>query len=353
MGFKLIKESVNALDEKQGAKHEYDGLLQEIDTLQAALTAVEELLQDGNLPEQQSLALNRAISFCQSSIEEFLGVVAKYQPHLSQVKVKGLGPRLSRVRWAICRKEDIRMFRSQIQRQSSTITMLLLAVRTKRDTSSQSLVTQSTSEDAQFANMMSCMGTEQRQFFQLIIEQNKELLRTVKDLGSVLALQQRIPTQILFEQPVILLDPLGRIAPLHLEFIDSAEGFLAVLDTRFARAGISADGRAKLKNREFVLEDTLRKQPLDLQKPWSRIFRPAQKVDMRMVYHRFACPASKCPSCLTENEDDDDDIEWYVRVCLVLLHGENSIYHHDPKSPAPLIDQKNYPWPSFQALLRL
>lgn len=312
MGFRLIKESVNALDDKRGAKHDYDGLLQEIDLVQDALTAVEGLLQDDNLPNQQHLALQKAVRSCQKTVEDFLGAVAKYQPHLSDARVKGLGPKLSKVRWAICRKEDISVFRSQVERQASTISMLLIAIQTKQGIATRSLVTQSPSADVQIAQSMSCMSVEQHQFFQMIIEQNKELLKTVKDLRSMLAVQGEIPRQVLFEQPVILLDPLGKIAPLHLEFIDSPECFLAVLDTRFSRAGISDEGRAKLMNQEFVLEDAHRRQPLSLQKPWSRVFRPAQQVDMSMVYHRFACPENKCPACLTENGDYVDDIRWYA-----------------------------------------
>ncbi len=38
-----------------------------------------------------------------------------------------------------------------------------------------------------------------------------------------------IPQQVLLQQPVILLDAFGKIAPLHLDFIDSLDCFTAVL----------------------------------------------------------------------------------------------------------------------------
>ena len=125
----------------------------------------------------------------------------------------------------------------------------------------------------------------------------------------MLETQQKLPAQILLQQPVLLLDPFGKIAPFHLDFVDSAECFFAVLHVRFAKAGVKVGGLSKLDNREFSLEDIQRKKEIDFQRPWTRVFRPGQQVDMRMVYHRFACSPQKCPSCLEVNDDEDDDNE--------------------------------------------
>lgn len=99
----------------------------------------------------------------------------------------------------------------------------------------------------------------------------------------------------------------GRIAPFHLEFVDSFECFITVMKARFSNAGVKAEGLSKLDNFEFVMEDTQRKRSIDLSKPWDRVFRSGQQVDMRMMFHRFACPPSTCPSCLELSEDDDEE----------------------------------------------
>ena len=52
------------------------------------------------------------------------------------------------------------------------------------------------------------------------------LLKSPAEMSSytmVLSLQNSMPPQILREQPVVLEDPLGRIVPFHVEFVDCFE----------------------------------------------------------------------------------------------------------------------------------
>ena len=311
-GLKLIRDSVSALDEKHGVTSEYEALLREIQSLQDGLYAIDEILENEELQSNQRAALERAVNACRTSIEDFLGAISKYQPHIANVKSLGITPKFRKIKWALCKGDDVKHFRSQLERHASSINMLLVTLQTKRNLTSQATVSQTTIDaNGQLTALMRNMTLEQRQCFLFITEQNRELLRTVQDLRTMLDMQRSLPTQVLLQQPVVLIDPFGKIAPFHLEFVDSADCLFAVLHARFAQAGVNPGGLAKLDNREFSLEDVHRKRQIDLQKPWPRVFRPGQQVDMRMIYHRFACAPDTCPSCFKIN-DEEEEAQWYV-----------------------------------------
>lgn len=312
MGLQLIKESVAALDDRKGAASDYGALLTEIGSLQEGLQAVEQLIQDEQLPQRQQVALGRATSACEECIEDFLDSISKYQPHLRAV-TKGIVPKFRKMQWALCRKEDLAKFRAQLGRHASAINMLLITFQAKQTLESRSAnigTVVSTNAETHLVEMMQTMSLEQRQCFTFIMQQNRELLKTVQDMRRMLEIQAAVPPQILLQQPVVLLDPFGKVAPFHLDFIDSSECFMAVLQARFANAGVSRGGLSKLDNGEFAIEDIQKKRSVDLTKPWGRVFRPGQQVDMRMTFHRFACPPSTCPSCLEKNDDDSEEVEW-------------------------------------------
>lgn len=122
----------------------------------------------------------------------------------------------------------------------------------------------------------------------------------------VLNLLKNLPQQIERERPVELLDAFGRVCPVHLEFITSAEAFIAVLKIRFKDAGLR-----KIERRQFALENAKTKRMIDLKKPWSMCMLPGQKVDMSMIFSQDEIPRSTCPGCQHENTDaKTGDIEW-------------------------------------------
>ena len=314
MGLKLIKDSVEAFDTKKGSAKQFGDLIREVDSLQRCLHSVQELLADESLPHQQHVALETATHTCQQCIVDFLDSISKYQTHL-QAGAKGFLPKFRKIQWALCHKEDVKTFREHLGRHSSSINMLLTTFQAKRALGRRELTDGTVSvanAEANVAAMMQTLSFEQRQCFLVIMNQNKELLQSVQDMRKMLEYQTSVPPQVLLQQPVILLDPFGRLAPFHLDFIDSSECFIAVLRARFSHAGVSAAALSKLDEQEFAIQDSRGKRPIDLDKPWNRVFHPGQHVDMRMTFHRFACPPSTCPSCHESNDtgDDDDEVEW-------------------------------------------
>lgn len=116
-----------------------------------------------------------------------------------------------------------------------------------------------------------------------------------------------LPQQVDRQQPVMFLDALGRLSPIHLEWINSKEAFLAVLKVRFKNLGLR-----KVEKGEFALQETKSRRDLDLSVPWEVCFFPGQIVDMSMVFRQShqaklgSCPACKQPCSAVAGED----VEW-------------------------------------------
>lgn len=99
-----------------------------------------------------------------------------------------------------------------------------------------------------------------------IIAQNERLERHIVEVKTTIQIQKNVPPQVLLQQPVILHDALGRIAPFHLEFISSAAALRAVLEVRFLNVG-----HRKVVRHEYGLRDLRKRTAIDTSKPWESI----------------------------------------------------------------------------------
>lgn len=312
-GIRVFKDSIEAFSDTKGASADFATLVGEISTLQDGLEAIEDLQVERDFSLKQFGAIDRAISACQKSIDEFLSSIAKYQLHL-RPQASGWQSSYRKVKWALCKKDDVAHFRAQLARHASAINMLLVTFQIKQHNRSSQKESTVESEGQlvhgdQILGLLQNLTLEQRQCFLFLMRQNKELVQSVQDLGRMLQVQQAIPPQVMLEQPVIFLDCFGKKAPFHLEFINSFDCFMAVLKARFVQAGAKKSGVAKLENHEFSIQDTQRKRFVDLTLPWETVFRPGQQVDMSMVFHRFVCPPSTCPACLEANTGGSEHVE--------------------------------------------
>ena len=344
-GLRLIKDSVEAIQDTKGSTADYRSLTDEITSLQDGLEAVEDLQSQHALSEKQNAALDRAVNACQESIDEFLSSISKYQSHLNG-RASGLRSNYRKITWALCRKDDVAKFRSQLGRHASSINMLLITFQTKQNLDSDSkntstdLIVKAENENGAIVDILKGLSIDQRQIFMALSNQNKQLMQSIEDMKAMLQLQATVPPQILLQQPVIFLDPFGRTAPFHLEFIDSSECFIAVLKARFSNAGVTPAGLSKLENHDFLLQDSRRRRPINLKKNWSSVFQPGQKVDMSMVFHRFACPPSTCPVCLEVSETNgcDDDEQVHCQSCGLCYQNVQAISRGDLRRQLPNYD---------------
>ena len=116
-----------------------------------------------------------------------------------------------------------------------------------------------------------------------------------------------LPQQIERQQPVTFRDALNRVAPIHLEWINSREAFFAVLEVRFKDLGIE-----KVRRREFALQKAGARTDIDLKTSWEAWFCPGQRVDMSMTFkQQGSADMAMCPACQSECVGEvDKDIEW-------------------------------------------
>ncbi|KAI4259184.1 MAG: hypothetical protein LQ352_000858 [Teloschistes flavicans] len=139
-GLKLIKQSIEALQDTKGSSADFEALGHEIASLKAGLEAVEDLKLDQTFgPESKHcLAIGQAIARCWQCVETFLSTIAKYQPWLRSKAPACLNwkANLKKIQWALCKKDDVNRFRAQLERHTSSIranpSIHLLLVRSPR-----------------------------------------------------------------------------------------------------------------------------------------------------------------------------------------------------------------------------
>jgi hypothetical protein len=129
----------------------------------------------------------------------------------------------------------------------------------------------------------------------------------LQTLTAIQKIQDSLPPQVSLQKPVIFLDALHRLAPIHLERINSQEAFLAGLKVRFKHVGLRMieDGR-------FALEATATKRDINLDRPWEVCFYAGQAYDMSMLFQdASSISATICMAChYTCSGTAGEDIPW-------------------------------------------
>lgn len=141
---------------------------------------------------------------------------------------------------------------------------------------------------------------------QRVLESNMKIFNTVMEMQQ---LQANIPPQVERQQPILFEDAHERLAPFHVEFINSFAAFQAVLEVRFSQV----PGLKKVKSLEYAMQDTASKKALDVNRPWESIFRPGRRVVMSMLFQQDDSRVSSCPGCLRDNVQGDGGEDTHVR----------------------------------------
>jgi hypothetical protein len=139
-----------------------------------------------------------------------------------------------------------------------------------------------------------------------------------KSLQTLEVIHSNLPPQIMQQQPVIFRDALDRIAPIHLEWINSWEAFLAVLKVRFKERGLR-----KVENMEFALQQAGSHRDIKVAESWEATFCPGQEINMSIVFHQTGyATSSLCPSCRYECfGDTGSEIKWYAHGYIASVFG--------------------------------
>jgi hypothetical protein len=145
---------------------------------------------------------------------------------------------------------------------------------------------------------------------------------------AVVNSQAALPSRLersLIDEPFILEDALGRVAPVHLQFVTSWEAFNAVLEIRFR----GLQGHQKIIRQQYGLQDRATGRELEQSRNWERALLPGQRVEMSIVFHSEELPVAAsggvtCPGCHTpDGNSTGADIQckscliWYRRITVV------------------------------------
>ena len=316
---KLVSTVIDSLRENGEAGKEFRELLHQLHNLETALIRVKRLELDDS-QNAEFLALQQAAAQCQRTIDVFWDRTQPFQKNLGPFVTKSslLKDKWMRIKWAACKKEEIIRFRADLAGHTASIHLLLATLHMEsirlhtRKQNQQQQTLASRIQDSYF-QCMSRLSTISEQIAgglevgKRLLEMTTQVVRTnVQVFQIVLGLQNTI-TQVARQQPVYLIDGLGKMSPFHLEFVRSKEALIAVFAVNFKKYG--ADD--KILNGEFVIEDSVSKKDIDLDADWDLCFSPGQRVEMSMIFKQAQMPASTCPKCKTSCAGDQDkDIEW-------------------------------------------
>lgn len=124
----LVSTVVGALRESGDSSTEYQALISQLYTLETALLRVKQLRFD-DIHRPEAVALEQAASQCQRTIDAFLQKISKYQPSL---RAGGSGNTIKdvwrKVKWAVCKKEDLVKLKADLMAHTESIDMLLMVV---------------------------------------------------------------------------------------------------------------------------------------------------------------------------------------------------------------------------------
>ncbi|KAF1962785.1 hypothetical protein CC80DRAFT_512106 [Byssothecium circinans] len=304
---KLVGTVIDALRESSNSGSAYRELLNELYSLETALLRVKRI----DLDESQhidKLALRQAAAQCQRTIDSFWKKVQKYQPYLREGGTSSkIKDGWTRIKWTVCRNEDIQNFRAEIAAHTGSIEVLLLSVQMNMTTMHarrekhqyktlagriQELSSHGMSKLAAIADGIAKSVQQGRSLPESsakVLETNLRVFQMVHDIQRFML---RIPTQVQRQQPVYMIDAFNMESPFHLEFVRSAEALISVLKLNFKASGC---GPGMINRGEFLIEESA----------WETCFYPGQRVAMSMVFKESTVGGS-CPRCGTESHAPTD-----------------------------------------------
>jgi hypothetical protein len=124
----LVATVISALRNSGTSSAEYCDLISQLYALETALLRVKQLEPDDS-QHVELVALRQAAAQCQQTIDSFWEKIKKYQPSL---KIGGSGTLVKdgwmRVKWALCKKEDVVRFKADLMAHTESIEILLTTV---------------------------------------------------------------------------------------------------------------------------------------------------------------------------------------------------------------------------------
>ncbi|KAL8886043.1 MAG: hypothetical protein Q9215_006198 [Flavoplaca cf. flavocitrina] len=308
---KLVGTVIDALSASNTNSSELQELYQQLRNLETTLRNIEHLEADDSL-HAEVIALKQSAAQCQPTITKFLRRTQPYEAHLlcTNGGTRNLHSEWNKVKWALCKKKHVIQFKidlsihvQYIQLPLTMIQMRQLELGQKRQQETQKSVV------SQFQQaFMSCMRELSVISKTLIgvpslahecVNNSRRILRMqFRVFQSMLDLQRLfmtvIPAQVQRQQPVYLIDALGRYTPFFLETIRSPAALISVLSDNSSCFGSAS---RKILKEEFTIQDTRTKKDINLVYPLDDCFVPGQQVEMCMLFEGSTFDNTLCPRC--------------------------------------------------------
>ncbi|KAH7095385.1 hypothetical protein FB567DRAFT_556608 [Paraphoma chrysanthemicola] len=301
----LVKDLVDALDKTRGSKAEYQSLIRELWILDRSLLEIDLLARThggGGTPELEALCntATKAVHRCRELVSDFSSRVKNKQDAM-----------------LITINERLESTNRLIDSGNGVTTKIAEALR---------------------LDWFRQLGSELKGYMRRIIAMN------IATYHAVISIQSSLPGRLergLIEEPFILEDAIGRIAPVHLQFVTSWDAFNAVLEIRFREM----QGFQKIKKKQYGLQEKATKREIEQSRPWQRAFLPGQRIEMSFLFDTQDSESGvdnvSCPGCQTMSSNPTDaEIQcencrmWFRRITVV----------HDVE-PAPQVPIPS-PWRS-------
>ncbi|KAI9640002.1 hypothetical protein NHQ30_011561 [Ciborinia camelliae] len=253
----LVATAVDAFRECGNSSSEFRGIVRQFGSLEDTLTRVKKLELD-DTQRAEGIGSQKAASGCQITIDGFWNKVQKYQLPLRD---GGSSSRLKdgwmKIKWELCKSDDVKSGLVQGKR--------ILEITTG------------------------------------VMKTNLKIFQIVLETHHVIT---QITGQVDRQQPVYLIDTLGRHTLFHLEFIRSREAFVSVLRMKFDNIGQAA---YKIEHGDFAIQHSATKHDVQLTNDWDMCLSPGQRVEINMIFRNYEV-SNNCPRCeaVCENHKDED-----------------------------------------------
>ncbi|KAH3987371.1 hypothetical protein HBH70_009260 [Parastagonospora nodorum] len=337
----LVKDLVEALDKARGSKAEYQSAIRELWILDRALLEIDLLSRvhgGGATPALQGLCATakQAVIRCKGLVSDFLHRVRRYQKVLGEgEKPNVLHETAMKLQRActtlldLSRKEINKRLEQANERHNlanSSHQALLCDIQGRIEDANRGIDTNNSIlgkvTDALRLDWLRQLGSELKGLL------HRSIAINLATYQAVISNQVSLPSRLergLIEEPVILEDALGRIAPVHLQFVTSWDAFDAILEIRFR----GFQGHKKIAQRQYGLQDRVTGREVEQSRAWQYAFLPGQRVEMSMVFHNDEPTGSRpgnmtCLGCHTPaSSGGDTDIQcvrcsiWYRRVTII------------------------------------
>ncbi len=308
---KLVGTVIDALSASSTNSSELQELYQQLRNLETTLQNIDQLEVDDIL-HAEVIALKQSAAQCQSTITNFLRRTQPYEAHLlcTNGGTRNLHSEWNKVKWALCKKKHVIQFKNDLSVHVQYIQLPLTMIQMKhlelgqkrQQETQQSVVSQfqhacrscmrELSVISKTLTGVTALAQECANNSRRILSMHFRVFQFMLDLQRLVTTV--IPGQVQRQQPVYLIDALGRYSPFFLETIRSPAALISVLSDN-SRGSSSAF--RKILREEFTIQDTRTKKDINLVYPLDDCFVPGQQVEMCMLFEESTSYDRSCPRC--------------------------------------------------------